>query len=113
MQGLDDLCGQCESLPLIAVVFPACNPCVTSRFQLPAALRRTGPVALVQTLDRLILHQSKKKKKLKQNTAAEKNTHTQMEALTDTDRQIPGRMSTWLAEHIWHKRALHSLYQSN
>lgn len=35
MQGLDDLCGQCESLPLIAVVFPAYNPCVTSQLKLP------------------------------------------------------------------------------
>lgn len=89
MQGLDDLCGQCESLPLIAVVFPACNPCVTSRFQLPAALRRTGPVALVQTLDRLILHQSKKKKKLKQNTAAEKkHTHKWRHSQILTDRYL-------------------------
>lgn len=30
MQGLDDLCGQSESLPLIAVVFLAYNPNVTS-----------------------------------------------------------------------------------
>lgn len=46
MQGLDDLCGQCESLPLIAVVFPAYNPSVTPQLKLPAAL--------IQTLDRLI-----------------------------------------------------------
>lgn len=35
MQGLGDLCGQCESLHLIAVVFPAYNPRVTSQLKLP------------------------------------------------------------------------------
>lgn len=35
MQGLDDLCGRCESLALIAVVFQAYNPCLTSLLKLP------------------------------------------------------------------------------
>lgn len=35
MQGPDDLCGQSESLPLIAVVFLAYNPCMTSQLKLP------------------------------------------------------------------------------
>lgn len=35
MQGLDDLCERCESLPLIAVVFQAYNLGLTYQLKLP------------------------------------------------------------------------------
>lgn len=88
MQGLDDLCGQCESLLLIAVVSPAYNPAVTSQLLLPNC-SDFGPA----------LTDSKHTDGVFETQKAVTERYIQSQIL-DGQTHIPERMNMWLLGNI-------------